>query len=283
MVHMINDPEGGEEGVTTFLIDGGTEGFQGQARVIVPYVTACYECSMDMLPPDNTFPLCTIKEIPRLPEHCIQYALLLEWEKHFDRPIDKDSPVDLQWITDRATERANNFGIQGVTYKLTMGVVKNIIPAVASTNALISAACVLECLKLLTGCNKRMDNYMQFLGQTRTSVSTMLMEKKESCLVCSRTTTKVPVNIKERVSDLKARLVEQMKLQNPALQGAKGFLIGAGVYAEQAQHKLTMTIEELLEAKEISESETFTLTDKTIVSSVELSLVIDRETPMHTE
>ena len=128
-----------------------------------------------------------------------------------------------------------------------------------------------------------MDNYMQFLGQTRTSISTMPMEKKESCLVCSRTTAKVPVNIKETVSDLKARLVDQMKLQNPALQGAKGFLIGAGVYAEQAQHKLTMTIEQLLEANEISESETFTLTDKSIVSSVELSLVIDRETPMHTE
>ena len=29
MVHTINDPEGGEEGITTFLIDGGTEGFQG--------------------------------------------------------------------------------------------------------------------------------------------------------------------------------------------------------------------------------------------------------------
>lgn len=91
---------------------------------------------------------------------------MIEWPEHFpDRKLDGDSPEDMKWVCDKATERAKAFNIEGVTYRLTMGVVKNIIPAVASTNALVSAACVNETLKILTGCNYKMDNYMQYMGQ----------------------------------------------------------------------------------------------------------------------
>lgn len=156
------------------IIDGGTEGFAGQARVITPFKSGCYECTMATLPPQVTFPMCTVRETPRLPEHCIQYAYVIEWENHFgkDKAVNKDSPDDITWIFEKAVERANVYGIPGVTRNLTLGVVKNIIPAIASTNALISAACVTECIKILTGCNYALNNYMQYMGQTGVGTTT---------------------------------------------------------------------------------------------------------------
>lgn len=52
--------------------------------------------------------------------------------------------------------------IQGVTYRLAQGVVKHIIPAVASTNAVIAAAVALEAFIIASSCATTLDNYLVF-------------------------------------------------------------------------------------------------------------------------
>ena len=99
------------------FVDGGTEGFRGQAKVIIPYTTSCFDCDTEIINTKrNTYAMCTIAENPRVPEHCIEYAFSIEWKKHHNKPVDKDSIEDVEWIYKTALERAKKYNIEGVTY-----------------------------------------------------------------------------------------------------------------------------------------------------------------------
>lgn len=167
------------------LIDGGTEGFKGQARVILPTITSCYECSLDMLGKQVTYPICTIANTPRVPEHCVEWASVLEWPRVFgDKKLDSDNPEHIQWLVDVADHRAREFNISGINYSMVQGLVKNIIPAIASTNAIIAAACCNEAFKIVTSSNQYLDNYMMYTGNDSVYTYTFEHQKKDDCPVC---------------------------------------------------------------------------------------------------
>lgn len=219
------------------LIDGGTEGFRGQARLIFPRLSSCFECTLNLFPPTDTFPLCTIANTPRLPEHCIEYANVVLWNKlkpFGDVKLDMDSPEHTAWLFEKAQSRAEQFGINGVTYRLTQGVVKNIIPAVASTNAIIAAACTNELLKMVSSIAPNFDNYMMYNGTFGVYTYTYKNEKRPDCPVCGAPVPrKLVVKRKATLADFLAQIEADtdIRSRNPFIRSDQGSTLYASAPA----------------------------------------------------
>ena len=106
------------------------------------------------------------------------------------KKVDKDSRVHMSWIHERAAARAQLFSISGLSYERTLGAVKNIIPAVASTNAVIAAACVLEAYKCLTFSGQLCNTYLLYNGQSMAggvSSDVHWFQRDPECMHCQDT------------------------------------------------------------------------------------------------
>ncbi|KAI5968518.1 uba3 [Candida margitis] len=216
-----------QENIIIPLVDGGTEGFRGQSRVIIPTLTSCFECSLDLLSAQTTYPVCTIANTPRLPEHCIEWASQLEWNKQFPgQKFDADDPDQVEWMYQTAKTRAAEFGIEGVTRSLTLGVVKNIIPAIASTNAIIAASCCNEVFKIITSVNPILDNYMMYSGDDSIFTYTYSYARKQNCAVCGNAAKKIAVQkwwtLQQFIHEIKSK--QEIQMTNPSLTSGDKFL-----------------------------------------------------------
>uniref|UniRef100_A0A8C1GNP1 NEDD8-activating enzyme E1 catalytic subunit n=1 Tax=Cyprinus carpio TaxID=7962 RepID=A0A8C1GNP1_CYPCA len=204
------------------LIDGGTEGFKGNARVILPGMTVLLSYSF-LSPTQINFPMCTIASMPRLPEHCVEYVRILLWpkEKPFGdgEALDGDDPKHIQWVYQKSLDRAAEFSITGVTYRLTQGVVKRIIPAVASTNAVIAAACATEVFKIATSAYVPLNNYMVFNDVDGLYTYTFEAERKENCSACSQVPQDLQFLPSAKLQEVLDYLTENASLQmkSPAI------------------------------------------------------------------
>jgi ubiquitin-activating enzyme E1 C len=238
------------------FIDGGTEGFKGQARVILPRITSCFECSLDAFPPQVNFPICTLANTPRLPEHCIEWAHLIQWGKEWkDTKFDSDNPDHMKWMFDVATKRAAEFNISGVTLRLTQGVVKNIIPAIASTNAIIAAAEANEAFKIATNCSEYLNNYMYYNGVTGLYTHTFEYEKKETCPVCGTTETTYDVQPDMKLEDFMDLLAQDSKyqLKKPSIRtpGKSLYMQAPKALQEATKMNLEKPMKELVEEGDV--------------------------------
>ena len=115
-------------------------------------------------------------------------------------------------------ERATSYGIAGVTYRLTQGVIKHIIPAVASTNAVVAAACALEVVKVMTACAEPLKNYVYFEDTDGIYTFSYEQTRKENCLVCNRGVTKLEVKADDKLQDLLDLLMDKFQVRSNGLQ-----------------------------------------------------------------
>jgi len=259
------------------LIDGGTEGFKGQARVVLPSFTSCIECQLDMHAPRAAVPLCTIASIPRQPEHCIEWAHVIAWDQ--DKPfpkLDKDDPEHVTWLFNKAAKRADEFGIPGVTYSLTQGTIKNIIPAIASTNAIIAAACCNEAFKLATSsvqCLGFENNYMMYSGNDSIYTYTFNHQKKPDCPVCSDQSRPLDVNpkatLQELLDSLAVRPEAQLKAPSIRAEGKSLYMRAPPQLEEQTRPNLTKTLLEL----GLADGQYVNVTDKAFNTQFDFTLV----------
>jgi hypothetical protein len=110
--------------------------------------------------------------------------------------------------------RAKEFNISGVTYSMTQGVVKNIIPAIASTNAIVAASCCNEAFKLATNSNPFLgipetDNYMMYTGDESVYTYTFQHMKKSDCPVCGNLAKNLEVDANSTLQEFIDSLAER--------------------------------------------------------------------------
>jgi ubiquitin-activating enzyme E1 C len=253
------------------MIDGGTEGFKGHAKLILPTVNSCYECGLDMHAPRNTYPICTINNTPRLPEHCIEWASQVEWPRLRSDKLDADHEEHVQWLVDVANKRATSFGITGITYSLTQGVVKNIIPAIASTNAIIAAACTNEAFKLATSCASYLDNYMMYTGDQGVYTHTFQHERREDCPVCGQTSVQATLSPDWTLQELLDWMQDRpdMQLKKPSLRSVARSLY---MQAPPQLNALTRPNLEKRLSELIKDGEEVTVTDASLPLSMQLKI-----------
>jgi len=105
------------------LVDSGSNGLSGQVTVHIGGRTACYEC--EPKPTQKSYPICTIRNTPDKPIHCIVWAKDLLFEQLFgesdttdlaetdEQPISKgNSDGDAAESTTNAFTRGENESMQ---------------------------------------------------------------------------------------------------------------------------------------------------------------------------
>ncbi len=188
-----------------------------------------------------------------------------------DKKVDNDDPEHIQWLFDTARTRAEQYKIDGVTWSLTQGVVKRIIPAIASTNAIVSAACCNEAFKIATNTNPYLNNYMMYTGNEGVYTYTFEHQQKADCPVCGGEAVALTRARESTLQDLVEVLLErhdfQIKRPSLSVEGKNLYLQAPPQLEKATRPNLDKTLCEL-----IADGDVLTVTDSSLPFSLSLQI-----------
>ena len=165
---------------------------------------------------------------------------------------------------------AAQFSIPGVTLMHTQGVIKNIIPAIASTNAIVAAACANEAFKIVSNCAPYLNNNLMYMGDAGLYAPTFKYEKNPTCLVCGAG-VELETAPTASLTQLLAQIADdaRLRLKTPSVRvegGKQGdTLYMRGVLEAQFAENLEKTLESLFD-----DGATLHLTDPSVPAPVKL-------------
>ncbi|RMZ85584.1 hypothetical protein DV737_g622, partial [Chaetothyriales sp. CBS 132003] len=108
--------------------------------------------------------------------------------------FDKDDDDTLDFVTAAANLRAQIFGIEAKSKFDTKQMAGNIIPAIATTNAMVAGLCVMQSFKVLRGDYAK--NKMVYLDRGNMS-ATGVDPPNPNCVVCSAAMARVQIDAKK--------------------------------------------------------------------------------------
>lgn len=191
-----------EKDIVIPYIDGGTESWGGQVKVIIPLQTPCMRCQ-NTWTPQTKFQFCTIANNPRQPEHCVAWAMDKAWkDERPDEKLDGDNDNHVQWIVEKANAHAQKCGLVcEITPFMAKGVIKGIIPSIASTQSITASMCATECLKYITGSCANAAR-IQSDGANGITLMNIPMKRNEKCQTCNPVYEQVEIGKDKTIKDL---------------------------------------------------------------------------------
>ena len=214
------------------FIDGGTTSWSGNIMVIFPNHNACMECIRILFTEPSKYAFCSAATKPRKPEHCVIFGhgVVKDKLEKEEKIFDDDNDELMLEVVDLANAHAKEYGLPfTIDLRFARKVIKNTVPAIASTQAIVASICCTEALKLVSDCApflcNKVDpdidnnpyNYVNFDGNSSyvgANFNAIKYNRIKNCSVCQDNFPKIKYNPDETVADFLKRLETDINFPN---------------------------------------------------------------------